>query len=67
MRRRSCEGRPPDAATARPPFVRPLSSATRTSDSAYWNGSPHAPTPMSSQQCSRSVRMRLDTHQTAGW
>ena len=35
---------------------------------AYWTGLPQAAaTATSSQPCSRSTRMRWETHQTAGW
>ena len=34
---------------------------------AYSTALPQSETAMSSQQCSRSARIRLFSHQTAGW
>ena len=65
-RRTRWSSEPPVAASARWPG-RPRSSSRSASALAYAYGSPHRLTARSSQQFSRSIRMRRDSHQTAGW
>ena len=65
MRRTRSSNDPPVAARAiDADAARQVSSSA--SAWAYPSGSPQSATAMSSQQCSRSTRIRFDTHQTPG-